>query len=97
MIYCGAHDTNGNLETFRYTQNQRRVETKKKKYNKIIDTINKKTTINDQTVKEIETTLSAQNKKSCDIEKYKQYVIKKMKQIINLVDIMNNHCLESYN
>lgn len=77
LIYCGSHDTDGNLETFRYTQNQRRVETKKKKYNKIIDTLNKTTTINDQTIKAIETELSTHSKKTCNAEKYKQYVIKK--------------------
>ncbi|ATZ80148.1 DNA polymerase domain-containing protein [Bodo saltans virus] len=45
LIYCGAKDENGNLQTFRYTQNQRRLETRNKKYNKIIDSINKSTEI----------------------------------------------------
>jgi hypothetical protein len=31
LIYCGSKDNDGNLETFRYTQNQRRVENKNKK------------------------------------------------------------------
>ena len=48
---------NGNLQTFRYTQNQRRLETRLKKYNIIIDKINKETKIENQTIKEIETEL----------------------------------------
>ncbi len=32
LIYCGAKDKDNKLETFRYTQNQRRLETGKKKY-----------------------------------------------------------------
>ena len=28
--YCGSYDKNGKLETFRYTQNQRRLETRNK-------------------------------------------------------------------
>ena len=31
LIYCGAYDKNGKLLTFRYTQNQRRLETRAKK------------------------------------------------------------------
>jgi hypothetical protein len=58
LIYCGSKDENGNLQTFRYTQNQRRLETRLKKYNKIIDKINKETKIENQTIKEIETELS---------------------------------------
>ena len=91
LIYCGSHDNNGNLETFRYTLNQRRVETKKKKYNNIIDTINKTTTINNQTVKEIEAELSAYSKKICNIEKYKQYITKKNETN----DILNKHYEQS--
>jgi hypothetical protein len=41
LIYCGAKNDKDELETFRYTQNQRRLETRNKKYNKIIDNINK--------------------------------------------------------
>ena len=45
IIYCGSKDKNGNLETFRYTQNQRRLETRTKKYNKIIHKENTTTII----------------------------------------------------
>jgi len=77
LIYCGSKDENGNLQTFRYTQNQRRLETRLKKYNKIIDKINKKTKIENQTIKEIETELSVLNSKTCDSDKFMYYCIEK--------------------
>ena len=77
LIYCGSKDENGNLQTFRYTQNQRRLETRLKKYNKIIDKINKETKIENQTIKEIETELSVLNSKTCDYAKFMYYCIEK--------------------
>ena len=77
LIYCGSKDENGNLQTFRYTQNQRRLETRLKKYNKIIDKINKETKIENQTINEIETELSVLNSKTCDYEKFMYYCIEK--------------------
>jgi len=77
LIYCGSKDENGNLQTFRYTQNQRRLETRLKKYNKIIDNINKETKIENQTIKEIETELSLLNSKTCDYDKFMYYCIEK--------------------
>ena len=79
LIYCGAKDKNGNLQTFRYTQNQRRLETRLKKYNKIMDKINKETKIQDHTIKEIETTLSNYNSKTCNYNKFMEYCIEKNK------------------
>ena len=79
LIYCGSKDENGNLQTFRYTQNQRRLETRLKKYNKIIDKINKETKIENKTIKEIETELSVLNSKTCDYEKFMYYCIEKNK------------------
>jgi hypothetical protein len=77
LIYCGSKDETGNLQTFRYTQNQRRLETRLKKYNKIIDKINKETKIENQTIKEIETELSVLNSKTCDYDKFMYYCIEK--------------------
>ncbi len=39
VSFLGSKDNDGNLETFRYTQNQRRLETRTKKYNKIIEEV----------------------------------------------------------
>ena len=57
LIYCGSKDENGEIETFRYTQNQRRLETRTKKYMKITEKVNTETKINNQTIKQIESTL----------------------------------------
>ena len=86
LIYCGSKDKDGNLETFRYTQNQRRLETRLKKYNKIIDKVNKKTKINEKTIKEHETILSKLNSKTCNYDKFKEYIIEKNKLNITLFD-----------
>jgi len=77
LIYCGAKDEDGNLQTFRYTQNQRRLETRLKKYNKIIDNMNKETKIKDHTIKEIETILSNYNSKTCKYNKFMEYCVEK--------------------
>jgi hypothetical protein len=79
LIYCGSKDDKGNLQTFRYTQNQRRLESRMKKYNKIIESINKKTKYNEKTVKELETLLSKFNSKTINYDKFKEYIIEKNK------------------
>jgi hypothetical protein len=79
LLYCGSKDKDGNLHTFRYTQNQRRLETRNKKYNKIIDTINKETKINNQSIKGLETTLSKHNSKTINYDKFKEYILEKNK------------------
>jgi hypothetical protein len=63
--------------TFRYTQNQRRLETRNKKYNKLQDKINKETKINNKSVKEIETELSNNSLKSSNYNKFLEYCKKK--------------------
>jgi hypothetical protein len=99
LIYCGSWNKpmyiadletnkkikyNKYLDTFRYTQNQRRKETKSKKYNKILDTYSKETLIEDKTVKEIETELSNYNSKSCIYSKFSEYLIQKNKTNLKL-------------
>jgi hypothetical protein len=79
LLYFGSYNDKNDLETFRYTQNQRRLETRNKKYNKIIDKVNKETFIDDKSIKELETTLSNLNSKSCNYEKFKLYCIEKNK------------------
>ncbi len=77
LIYCGSKDEEGNLETFRYTQNQRRLETRSKKYMKLKDKLTKETYIDDKTIKEIETELSLLNSKTCNFDDFKIYCKKK--------------------
>ena len=69
--------------TFRYTQDSRRKETKSKKYNKLVLEF-KKEQIDGKTIIEYETELSQYNKKSLDINKYKEY-IKKKNEINNIL------------
>lgn len=92
IIYCGSKDKNGNLETFRYTQNQRRLETRTKKYNKIIHKENTTTIIDGKTIKKIESKLSNYNSKTNNFNKFKTYIIEKNK--IN--DILYNHYEQNY-
>ena len=78
LMYCVSKDDNGKIQKFRYTQAQRRLETRNKKYNDIIDNIKKNTVIRDgKTVKNIEAELSNDNEKSVNIEKLKAYYKKK--------------------
>lgn len=79
LIYCGSKDENGKLQTFRYTQNQRRLETRMKKYSKIRDNVSKETVIENQPIKEIETKLKDYNSKTTNYEKFKEYCIEKNK------------------
>jgi hypothetical protein len=76
LIYCvDAHNKDANK--FRYSQDQRRKETKKKKYSKIQLKL-KKEKINGQgTIIELETELSKLNRKSLSITNFKEYVQKK--------------------
>jgi hypothetical protein len=50
-----------------------------KKYSKIKDKLNKETIINEKSVKELETTLSSLNSKTCNYDKFKTYCIEKNK------------------
>jgi hypothetical protein len=92
IIYCGSKNKNGNLETFRYTQNQRRLETRTKKYNKIIHKENTTTIIEGKTIKKIESKLSNYNSKTNNFNKFKTYIIEKNK--IN--DTLYNHYEQNY-
>lgn len=68
LMYC--MDKNG--IKFRYTQNQRRKETKVKRYRKIMKNEKEK-----HKGKEIETELSKYNSKTCSYKKFLEYVRKK--------------------
>ena len=61
IFYCGYKNEDDELETFRYTQNQRRLELGTTKYRNIIHKVNTETKIDDKTIKEIESTLSSFN------------------------------------
>ena len=75
LIYC-VDNSNKEANTFRYSQDQRRKETKKKKYSKIQLEL-KKEKIHGKTIIEWETELSKLNRKSLTITKFKEYIQKK--------------------
>ena len=75
LIYCVDND-NKEANKFRYSQDQRRKETKKKKYSKIQLEL-KKEEIQGKTIIEWETELSKLNRKSLTITKFKEYIKKK--------------------
>lgn len=79
LIYCVDAD-NKDANKFRYSQDQRRKETKKKKYSKIQLEFKKEKIQSNGTSKTIiewETELSKLNKKTLDITKFKEYIQKK--------------------
>ena len=80
LLFCASYNKEGNLETLRYTQNQRRKETKSKKYMKLNEAL-KQEKINDSTVKELETKLSVMSRKTLNFDKFKEYV--KQKNFLN--------------
>jgi transposase len=75
LIYC-VDGTEKDANKFRYSQDQRRKETKSKKYSKLILEF-RKTKIGDKTIIEYETELSTYNKKTLNIEEFKTYIKKK--------------------
>jgi hypothetical protein len=66
-------------QRFRYTVNQRRVETRSKYYSRMIDQFNQKTFIGGKSVKEWESELSQYNSKTCCYADFKAYVNAKLK------------------
>ena len=75
LIYCVDGATK-EATTFRYSQDQRRKETKMKKYNNIILAMKTKK-IQGKTIIEYETDLSHYNRKTLDIERFKEYLCEK--------------------
>jgi hypothetical protein len=75
LIYCVDAD-NKEANEFRYSQDQRRKETKKKKYSKIQLEL-KQEKINGKTIIEWETEISKCNRKTLNITKFKEYIQKK--------------------
>jgi hypothetical protein len=81
LLFCSSIDKENNTEKLRYTQDQRRKETKSKKYMKMTDKFKQENLIDGMTIKELEATLSPFNKKTLDFNKFKDYI--KQKNFIN--------------
>ena len=79
LIYC-VDDASKDANVFRYSQNQRRKETKMKKYNNIILAMKTNKIQGEGTNKSIieyETELSNYNRKTLQIDKFKTYINEK--------------------
>lgn len=77
LIYCLDND-NKEANMFRYSQDQRRKETKKKKYSKLQLKL-KQEKVNGESIIEWETKLCIHNRKTLNITKFKQYIQEKSK------------------
>ena len=77
LLYC-VDGEGKDRNFFRYTQNQRKKETKQKKYSKILEELKTKK-IYGKTVIEWETLLSKLNRKSLDLKEFKKYIKEKDK------------------
>jgi hypothetical protein len=75
LIYC-VDDASKDANVFRYSQNQRRKETKMKKYNNIVLAM-KTNKIQGKSVIDYETELSTYNHKTLQIDKFKTYINEK--------------------
>jgi hypothetical protein len=86
LVYCGSYNSNNVLETFRYTQSQRKYETCERYYTSKTQKINKETLIDNKSVKELETELSLYNSKTIKFNKFMDYCIKKNEINYNLFE-----------
>lgn len=84
LLYCVDGD-NKERNFFRYTQNQRRKETKYKKYRDII------LQLKDKKVIELETELSKYNRKTLNYNEFKKYIKKKNEVNIKLFKFYENY------
>lgn len=89
LIYC-VDDASKDANVFRYSQNQRRKETKMKKYNNII--LGMKTNkIQGKSVIDYETELSLYNRKTLCMNKFKAYITEKNRINHLLFDFYAKH------
>jgi hypothetical protein len=76
LIFCVDSDTK-DQHKFRYTQNQRRKETKGKKYRGILLNLKRTTVVEDKSVQDWEIALSKFNKKSLKFYEFQEYLREK--------------------
>ena len=73
LIFCVDSDQK-NQTQFRYSQNQRRKETKVKRYRNILQELKTNTIIDERRVEEWEAQMSSFNKKTLDFNMFKVYI-----------------------
>ena len=90
LIYCVNGDQKDTISKFRYSQNQRRQETKSKKYRDLTREW-KKEIVGHQDVIRWETELSHYNKKTLDFGRFQDYIEKKNNMNFNLQDFYHKY------
>jgi len=92
LIYCVNGDQKDTISKFRYSQNQRRQETKSKKYRDL--TLHwKKEIVGHQDVIRWETELSHYNKKTLDFGRFQDYIEKKNNMNFNLQEFYQKYII----
>jgi transposase len=77
LIFCSTKRQDESIQKFRYTQDQKRKETKDKKYRNLRDELKTTVKVDGKTPQEWETELSNFNRKSLQVDVFKQYLSKK--------------------
>jgi hypothetical protein len=90
LLYCVDSDQKDTISKFRYSQDQRRQETKSKKYRDLI-LFWKEEIIGHQDVVHWETELSHYNRKTLDFGKFQDYIEKKNNINYNLQDFYQKY------
>jgi Putative transposase DNA-binding domain len=75
LLYCANEDA---TKQYRYTQNQRRQETKIKKYREIVQKEKKRILVEGRSITEWESDLSAYDHKTVDSERFKAFIRAKL-------------------
>jgi hypothetical protein len=97
MLYC-VDGIDKERNHFRYTQDQRRKETRIKKYRNIREELSKTIIENNNTVKDLETELSKnKDKNSLNYNKYSEYLILKNNVNFKLWDHYQNYIYRKLN
>ena len=89
LLFC-VDNCNKDANEYRYSQDRRRKETKSKKYGKIL-LEKKQEKIDEKTIIEYETELCKYNRKTLDIEKFKEYCKKKNEMNYKLFEFYEKH------
>jgi hypothetical protein len=90
LLYCVDNDQKDEIHKFRYSQDQRRKETKQKKYRNLL-LQSKEEVIDGKSVIEWETELSHYNRKTLDFGRFQDYIQKKNEINLRLSDFYQRY------
>jgi hypothetical protein len=96
IIHSISKSTDGTISKYRYTNAQKKHQSKTSKYAKIKEKFAQTTTINNKTIKEYEKELSEYNSKSCKLNNFKQYARKKRELNDKLKEYYGNYMFRKF-